>query len=100
MTQLELTESRGTTRLRLRVRPRSKRAALIGVHAGALRIAVTAPPERGQANRAVLQLLADVLGLAPADLELSAGHGSRDKSVRIPLSTAAVRDRLAAALDA
>ena len=74
MTRLELIESRGATRLRLRVRPRSKRAALIGVHAGALRIAVTAPPERGQANRAVLELLAEVLGL-------SAGHASRDKSV-------------------
>ena len=98
MSPLELAETNGGTRLRLRVRPRSRRAALLGVHSGALRIAVTAPPERGKANIAVLELLAEILGLAPSDLELTAGHGSRDKSVRIPLPADAVRAKMRAVL--
>lgn len=97
---LDLTNSPGGTRLRLRVRPGAKRAGVLGVHAGALRIGVTAPPERGKANRAVLALLAEILELRPADLEILAGHGSPDKSVCVRLPCATVRNRLAAILDA
>ena len=44
---------------------------------------MTAPPEDGKANAAVVQLLADVLGLRPRDVEIVAGHASRDKTVAL-----------------
>jgi len=95
---LDLAETKGGTRLRLRVRAGAKRVGVLGVHGGALRVAVTAPPDRGKANRAVLALMADILRLAPGDLEILSGQLSPDKSLHVPLSRDAVRERLAAVL--
>ena len=93
---LELVEdARGATRLRLRVRAGARQNALAGTHAGALKVTVTAAPEKGLANKAVLLLLADRLGLAPSSLELTAGHGSPGKTVRVPLTAPELRQRLA-----
>jgi uncharacterized protein (TIGR00251 family) len=59
--------------------PGSKRNAVLGERAGALRVAVTAPPEKGKANAAVQAVLAEALGLKPAQLALLSGAGSRPK---------------------
>ena len=48
-----------------------------------VRVRVTAPPERGKANREVVKLLARELGVAPATLAIVRGAGSRRKTVRI-----------------
>ena len=47
--------------LRLRVKPRSRRDRLIGAYGGALKIEVSAAPERGKANVAVKKLLAKTI---------------------------------------
>jgi uncharacterized protein (TIGR00251 family) len=93
--ELDLTAVEGGTRLRLRVKPRARRNGVLGVRDGALRIAVTAAPEKGKANRAVLGVLAGALDLAPSALEILSGHASTDKSVRAPLPPAEIRARLA-----
>jgi uncharacterized protein YggU (UPF0235/DUF167 family) len=91
---LELTPAPGGTRLRLRVRAGATRDAVLGVHGGALKLGVTAAPERGRANRAVLRLLAAKLDLAPSELRLVAGTTSADKVVLVPLEPAEVDRRL------
>jgi len=91
---LELTEIDGGTRLRLRVKPGARKNAVLGVHGGALKVGVTAAPERGKANRAVLGVLAKALDLAPSALEILSGHASQDKSVRAPLTPDEVRSKL------
>ena len=91
---LELTEIDGGTRLRLRVKPGARKNAVLGVHGGALKVGVTAAPEKGKANRAVLGVLAEALDLAPSALEILSGHGSQDKSVRAPLPPEEIRSRL------
>ena len=48
-----------------------------------IRVRVTAPPERGKANRAVVELLARELGVAPTALEIVRGARSRRKTIRI-----------------
>ncbi len=64
--------------------------------ADALKVRVSAPPERGKANAAVESLLAEALGLARDCVRVVAGHGSPRKIVEIDgLSEAEVHRRLA-----
>jgi uncharacterized protein (TIGR00251 family) len=84
----------GGTRLRLRVKPGSKKNAVLGVHGGALKLGIVAAPERGKANRAVLKLLARVLGVAAGEIQMLSGEGSQDKVVLVALAPAAVEERL------
>ena len=93
-TTLHLVETVGGTRLRLRVMPSARRNAILGVHAGALKVSVTAPPERGKANRAVLDLLAEVLGVPASTLEITSGSTSREKSVLVQLPPGKVEECL------
>jgi uncharacterized protein (TIGR00251 family) len=65
----------------LRVKPSGRQDRLLGAHGGALKVEVRAVPEKGKANRAIVRLLADELGLARDQIEITAGHGSRDKAV-------------------
>lgn len=48
-----------------------------------LAIYVTAPPEDGKANAAMLALLAEHLGVAPSRLTLLRGHTARQKQVKV-----------------
>ena len=48
-----------------------------------LAIYVTAPPDRGKANEALLRLLATHFGLAASRLKIVRGHASRNKLIEI-----------------
>ena len=65
--------------LRVRATPGAPRTRVQGVHGGALKIAVQAPPERGKANDELVRFLAQELGLARADVRLKSGAAARDK---------------------
>ena len=52
-------------------------------------VQVTAPPEGGRANRALIALLARSAGIPRRDVELIAGARNRDKLVRVPAGTTA-----------
>jgi uncharacterized protein len=71
------------TRLRLRVVPGARRSEIVGRHGDAWKVRVTAPPERGAANEALVDLLAGALGVSARDVRLVSGHGSRDKIVEL-----------------
>ena len=68
-----------STRLKLRVVPGVGRPGIVGRHGDAWKVRVTAAPERGKANEAVLVALASVLDVSRRDVDLVAGHSSRDK---------------------
>jgi uncharacterized protein len=72
-----------STRLRLRVIPGSTRPGIVGRHGEAWKVRVAAAPERGRANEAVLDLLAEALAVPRRDMRLIAGHGGRDKVVEL-----------------
>ncbi len=63
-----------------------------------LRVRVAAPPEKGKANKAVVKLLADALGVAPRDIEVVRGATSRSKTLQIAGTEADLRHRLQQAL--
>ena len=72
-----------STRLRLRVVPGAARAGIVGRYGDAWKVRVTAPPERGAANAAVLEVLARTLGVPARNISLVSGHASRDKIVDV-----------------
>jgi uncharacterized protein (TIGR00251 family) len=85
-----------STHLRLRVIPGTVKPGIVGRYGDAWKLRVSAPPERGQANEATLDLLADTLGLPAANVRLVSGHGSRDKTVEVAgITTAEAERRLA-----
>ena len=67
---------------------------MTGIHAGALKVSVTAAPERGKANDAVVKLLAEALDLPKGSIEIVAGETSHDKAVVIAMSPEELRRRL------
>lgn len=94
MKGLDLDASRDGTRLRLRVKPGAKQDAIVGVHGGALKLAVSAAPERGKANAAVIALLARALDLPSSAITIVRGESSQDKLVAIPLTPEDLERRL------
>ncbi len=72
-----------STRLRLRVTPGARRAAVVGRHGDAWKVSVAARPERGHANDALVELLAERLSVSRARVSLVSGHGARDKVVEV-----------------
>lgn len=82
------------TRLRLRVSPRAKRNAVLGLRGDTLKVSVTAVPERGKANDAVVALLAETLGVAPSSIEVVSGASSKDKVVEVDLAAEEIARRL------
>lgn len=65
------------------VQPRASRARLGPIHGDRLKVAVTSPPVDGEANAAVIELLARALGVGRGDVEVVAGASSRRKTVRV-----------------
>jgi uncharacterized protein (TIGR00251 family) len=65
--------------LPVRAQPGARKAGILGEQAGALKVAVTAPPEDGRANQALVEALRDALGLKRSQVELLRGATSRDK---------------------
>ena len=85
--------------LALRVQAGASAAEVAGWQGAALRVRVKAPRERGQANAAVVDLLARCLAVRRRDIDIVRGRASRDKVVRITgLGDADLRQRLNAAL--
>jgi uncharacterized protein len=90
-----------STSLRLRVVPGTTHPGVVGRLGDAWKVRVTAPPEGGRANEAVLTLLAEALGVRRRDLVLASGHASRNKVVTLSgLANDDVDARLAAAVRA
>ena len=87
-----------STRLRLQVSPGARRAGIVGRHGDGWKVRVTAPPEDGRANKAVLRLVAETLALSPSAVTLVSGQGSREKILDVVgIEPAQVAQRLAAA---
>ena len=73
-----------TGTLRTRVQPGAKRTGLVGWMAdGTLKLSVSAPPEGGRANRAVVELIAATLGVREAAVRVVRGHAARTKTVEV-----------------
>ena len=85
--------------LAVRAQPGARKNAVLGEHGGALKVAVTAPPDDGRANEALTELLRDWLGLKRSQVELAGGPTNRNKTFLIRgLTPAELSARVAAKL--
>jgi len=72
-----------TITLNVRVQPRAKRNAVQPAAGGSLKVYVTAPPEDGRANDAVVETIAEWLGVKRRQVEIGSGATNRNKVVRV-----------------
>jgi uncharacterized protein (TIGR00251 family) len=84
----------------LRVTPKSARSEITGLHAGAdgrvsLQVKVRAQPEKGKANEAAIELLADLFDLPKRAFTITAGETDRLKTVRIAGNATSIGQTLA-----
>jgi uncharacterized protein (TIGR00251 family) len=73
----------GGVRLALHVQPRASRTELAGMHGGALKLRLAAPPVDGAANLELLRFLAELLGVPRSRLVLRSGAAARRKQVLV-----------------
>ena len=84
-----------STKVDIRVHPRARRDAVEVGEDGSVRVSVTAAPERGRANDAVEQLLAERLGVARSSVSVVRGRTGRRKVVEVDgMEVAEVMKRL------
>jgi len=81
--------------LHVKVQPGAGVNRIVGVRGGELLIKVKGAPERGKANKDLVNLLARALGLPKARLELAAGAASRHKRILLPAEALEVVRRMA-----
>ena len=84
--------------LQVSVMPNAKRTEVDGLHDGALRVRLAAPPIDGRANEALMAWLAKSMGVPKRDVELLRGESSRRKQVAIAASYDVVAQWLDGAL--
>ena len=71
-------------RISVRVQPGARRDALLGrLDSGEWKLAVSAPPEDGRANDAVVELVAALLDVKRRQVVVARGHSSRSKQLEI-----------------
>ncbi len=88
---MNVREHDGAVTFDVLVQPRASCAKLGPVHDGRLKVAVTSPPVDGEANAAVIELVAKSLGVPKSTVEVVAGATSRRKTIRVAgISRAAI----------
>ncbi len=69
------------TVLSVRVHPGAKKNEIRGEQAGALKVCITTAPEKGKANKSLIEFLAPKLGLRKSQLEILSGETSSQKKL-------------------
>ncbi|PIU53922.1 MAG: hypothetical protein COS90_03580 [Deltaproteobacteria bacterium CG07_land_8_20_14_0_80_60_11] len=69
--------------LRLTVAPGAQRTQVVGLYGDRLKVRLAAPPEKGAANRELINFLARSLNLPKSSLKLTLGAQSRSKVVAV-----------------
>ena len=67
----------------LKVVPGARGDSISGRLGDRIKIRVSAPPEDGKANKAIIRLMADQLGARPGAVTISSGTSSTEKTVRV-----------------
>ena len=96
-TSFQIQETPEGVEVRLHVQPRARRNEFAGIHGGALKLKVAAPPVDDAANRAIIDFFAVLLDIPKSRISIVSGLKSRDKKVFVE---GIAKDRFLAALEA
>src|SRR3546814_15813150 len=69
--------------LTIRVQPGASRSEVVGPHGDALRVRVAGPAVDGKANAELVRFLAEHLRVPARSVDITRGHTSRPKVIRI-----------------
>ena len=69
--------------LTLRVIPRASRTEICGLHEGAVKIRLQAPPVDGKANKALVKMLSKRLKVPAGSIDILSGETGRNKRLLI-----------------
>ena len=72
-----------STRLHVRVTPGARQNEVLGFTDGVLYVKVAALPDRGKANKEVINYLSMILDIKKSSLHLLKGHTSRNKVIAV-----------------
>ncbi len=70
-------------RIKLKVIARAKKEELLKLSDGSYRIKVSSPPEKGKANKRIIELLSEEFGVKKRDIVIVAGETTNKKIVEI-----------------
>jgi uncharacterized protein len=82
-TSLQIRETAAGLEVRIHVQPRAKRCELCGIHNGALKLKVVAPPVDDAANRAIIEFFSSLLNISKSSISITSGQKSRDKALMV-----------------
>jgi uncharacterized protein len=72
-----------SARIDVYVQPRASKTVVAGMHDGAVKIRLAAPPVDGAANAALVEFVAQHVGIAKSRVRITAGLTSRRKTVEV-----------------
>lgn len=81
----EKNKSDGAARIYVKVIPRAGRKEVTKISEGEYKVRVSAAPERGRANEAVIELLADYFGVSKSSVAIVGGRSARTKIIDIQI---------------
>ena len=71
------------SRLAVKITPNARRSEVSGLSGAVWRIKVAAPPDKGKANKELIEFLSKILGVKKQDIEILQGHTSHNKMVAV-----------------
>ncbi|MFH4982340.1 hypothetical protein AB6A40_009049, partial [Gnathostoma spinigerum] len=69
--------------IQIHAKPAAKKSAITEINADEISISIAAPPNEGQANEALIDILSETLGVRKNSIRLEKGMRSRSKMVVI-----------------
>lgn len=80
--------------LTLHIQPGARKTEIAGEHGDALKIRLAAPPVDGKANAALIDFIAERLGIARSLVSLKSGQTSRRKVIEVEAAPPDAEKRL------
>lgn len=82
--KFELHDGKKGAALAVRVTPRASRNEIVEMLAdGTIKVRIAAPPVDNEANEALIEFMADILGVPKSRLDIVAGVSGRDKLISV-----------------